>query len=127
METNWSYGLGTQSTAMLILVAQGKLPKPARVVIADTGREAQVGWDYFHTYAEPLMHELGLRVEIAPHSLATVDLYDKRGRTLLPAFTAKGKLPTLCSIEWQVRVIRSEEHTSELQSHSDLVCRLLLE
>src|SRR5437588_1768230 len=25
------------------------------------------------------------------------------------------------------RKIRSEEHTSELQSHSDLVCRLLLE
>src|SRR5438034_3158454 len=24
-------------------------------------------------------------------------------------------------------VVRSEEHTSELQSHSDLVCRLLLE
>src|SRR5438034_2201067 len=26
-----------------------------------------------------------------------------------------------------VMVLRSEEHTSELQSHSDLVCRLLLE
>src|SRR5947207_6245993 len=26
-----------------------------------------------------------------------------------------------------VAAIRSEEHTSELQSHSDLVCRLLLE
>src|SRR5438034_7764272 len=26
-----------------------------------------------------------------------------------------------------VRALRSEEHTSELQSHSDLVCRLLLE
>src|SRR5438034_8774973 len=25
------------------------------------------------------------------------------------------------------RCLRSEEHTSELQSHSDLVCRLLLE
>src|SRR5260221_6137725 len=25
------------------------------------------------------------------------------------------------------RIMRSEEHTSELQSHSDLVCRLLLE
>src|SRR5947207_9811246 len=25
------------------------------------------------------------------------------------------------------RIVRSEEHTSELQSHSDLVCRLLLE
>src|SRR5437588_4790805 len=29
---------------------------------------------------------------------------------------------------WSVSVqLRSEEHTSELQSHSDLVCRLLLE
>src|SRR5437667_4392277 len=27
----------------------------------------------------------------------------------------------------EVGVIRSEEHTSELQSHHDLVCRLLLE
>src|SRR5438034_6667546 len=27
----------------------------------------------------------------------------------------------------QSRIQRSEEHTSELQSHSDLVCRLLLE
>src|SRR5438132_13197938 len=26
-----------------------------------------------------------------------------------------------------VQPVRSEEHTSELQSHSDLVCRLLLE
>src|SRR5215211_9451396 len=26
-----------------------------------------------------------------------------------------------------VATVRSEEHTSELQSHSDLVCRLLLE
>src|SRR5438132_8529945 len=31
---------------------------------------------------------------------------------------------------WRIRpgaLVRSEEHTSELQSHSDLVCRLLLE
>src|SRR5260221_5246435 len=28
---------------------------------------------------------------------------------------------------WQQAYERSEEHTSELQSHSDLVCRLLLE
>src|SRR5438034_7159206 len=27
----------------------------------------------------------------------------------------------------RIRASRSEEHTSELQSHSDLVCRLLLE
>src|SRR5438034_7394489 len=28
---------------------------------------------------------------------------------------------------WPSALMRSEEHTSELQSHSDLVCRLLLE
>src|SRR5438132_3783437 len=28
---------------------------------------------------------------------------------------------------WRRSTSRSEEHTSELQSHSDLVCRLLLE
>src|SRR5436190_16986868 len=27
----------------------------------------------------------------------------------------------------RLRLLRSEEHTSELQSHSELVCRLLLE
>ena len=34
----------------------------------------------------------------------------------------------LCSSPlWWINTDRSEEHTSELQSHSDLVCRLLLE
>src|SRR2546421_7855085 len=33
----------------------------------------------------------------------------------------------LCSCTSAGREIRSEEHTSELQSRSDLVCRLLLE
>src|SRR5438132_9921122 len=44
--------------------------------------------------------------------LAHVDVVDvDRGRALLVVG----------------EVVRSEEHTSELQSHSDLVCRLLLE
>src|SRR5260221_2859047 len=37
-------------------------------------------------------------------------------------------IPSFCgSYEAQKDGMRSEEHTSELQSHSDLVCRLLLE
>src|SRR2546428_7064751 len=32
-----------------------------------------------------------------------------------------------CVLPWEPKVLRSEEHTSELQSRSDLVCRLLLE
>src|SRR5476649_905015 len=35
--------------------------------------------------------------------------------------------PLTLSLEAGTKFSRSEEHTSELQSHSDLVCRLLLE
>src|SRR5438270_5928790 len=49
-------------------------------------------------------------------------------------FTALFVVPTLHRVEQRKRahnaaqrVIRSEEHTSELQSQSNLVCRLLLE
>src|SRR5947207_7305659 len=36
-------------------------------------------------------------------------------------------IPRRVIAERDVEALRSEEHTSELQSHSDLVCRLLLE
>src|SRR5438132_5253212 len=44
---------------------------------------------------------------------------------LLLAFTAFWAY--LAFSQYMLTWIRSEEHTSELQSHSDLVCRLLLE
>src|SRR5260221_8662119 len=43
-----------------------------------------------------------------------------------PASTGSGPRAK-SSAAWPSRRRRSEEHTSELQSHSDLVCRLLLE
>src|SRR5260221_10972492 len=56
--------------------------------------------------------------------------------TLFP-YTTLFRSPTTGSLSWYLRRSRSctgtnldrrsEEHTSELQSHSDLVCRLLLE
>src|SRR5947207_12577217 len=38
-----------------------------------------------------------------------------------------GSSRVLADLELDICSVRSEEHTSELQSHSDLVCRLLLE
>src|SRR5438132_3714290 len=42
-----------------------------------------------------------------------------------------GKNAEELQVDWgqhiDLKAVRSEEHTSELQSHSDLVCRLLLE
>src|SRR2546427_10888657 len=37
------------------------------------------------------------------------------------------QLGLAAGLRQQLRVVRSEEHTSELQSQSNLVCRLLLE
>src|SRR5690349_6439722 len=45
-----------------------------------------------------------------------------RGRTTAPSRRAPRR-----GTRWATRSIRSEEHTSELQSRRDLVCRLLLE
>src|SRR5438132_2094237 len=44
-----------------------------------------------------------------------------------PISSRKSVPPSACSNFPFFCVARSEEHTSELQSHSDLVCRLLLE
>src|SRR5438034_6204031 len=46
------------------------------------------------------------------------------GRTVAAAVRGVKHQPCL---ELRFSLARSEEHTSELQSHSDLVCRLLLE
>jgi hypothetical protein len=101
----WSYGGGVQSVAILVLIAQGRLPKPARVVMADTGRERSLTWEYTEAFARPLLGRLGLELEVISHELAAVDLYSHKGELLLPAFSKKGKLHVFCSVEWKRRVI----------------------
>jgi hypothetical protein len=101
-----SYGGGRQTVAICVLVAQGKLPRPERIVCADTGREAQSTWDYLDAQVAPLLSTVGLTVEIASHDLATVDLYSGNGDLLIPAYTKDGKLPTFCSTEWKRRPVR---------------------
>src|SRR5947207_12510698 len=47
---------------------------------------------------------------------------------MLPMINRFPHKPLIYNIAWKTVIyllIRSEEHTSELQSHSDLVCRLL--
>src|SRR5437588_5887854 len=42
-------------------------------------------------------------------------------------FFSQDRIEAFAQVKYFTRLDRSEEHTSELQSHSDLVCRLLLE
>src|SRR5436190_24386017 len=54
----------------------------------------------------------------------TLNATDCTGTTTKPTMPV---CPGIRRVQRVVRIQRSEEHTSELQSHSDLVCRLLLE
>ena len=101
-----SYGGGTQTVAMCVLVAQGKLPRPDYVIAADTGREMPSTWEYADRYMRPLLASVGLELHIAPHTLATVDVWAGNGDLLVPAYTPTGKLPTFCSDKWKASVVR---------------------
>src|SRR5438034_3164696 len=64
---------------------------------------------------------------------ATTEIYTLSLHDALPislnSITLRNELPGTVRQVMLVpgQIVRSEEHTSELQSHSDLVCRLLLE
>src|SRR5438034_2517380 len=69
------------------------------------------------------------------YATATAAIYTLSLHDALPIWAASGPSSSLAASPsgrktccWsRCRKSRSEEHTSELQSHSDLVCRLLLE
>jgi hypothetical protein len=105
----WSYGGGTQTAAIAVLVLQGKLPRPDVVVMADTGREIQSTWDYLDEVIAPGLASIGLEVQIVSHDYSNYDLWKSDDYLLIPAYTTqagKGKLPTYCSNEWKQRPIR---------------------
>src|SRR5438132_12002831 len=62
---------------------------------------------------------------------ATTEIYTLSLHDALPIYFARGFVQRRAGgtgvDDQQFSFHRSEEHTSELQSHSDLVCRLLLE
>src|SRR2546430_15511132 len=51
----------------------------------------------------------------------------KAGASVEIAGVEVGRVDSIGLNDYQAHVVRSEEHTSELQSQSNLVCRLLLE
>src|SRR5947207_9962766 len=76
----------------------------------------------------------GLRIHAELARRPTRDLVERRPEviSLCSAFqdymmTKNSAHSTNATTSDRLTTVRSEEHTSELQSHSDLVCRLLLE
>src|SRR5438034_6333415 len=84
------------------------------------------------------IHSLGQSSKHALPRPRVFFTFSRNARLILPGYAAHPSVQisnaqaaceqarTCCS-KRSARFLRSEEHTSELQSHSDLVCRLLLE
>src|SRR5947207_7976276 len=69
--------------------------------------------------------------DTAPPEIYTLSLHDalpiSASGKQVGSFFAGACVTSTCFSPDGQWILRSEEHTSELQSHSDLVCRLLLE
>ncbi len=90
---------------MVIMLLRGLLPRPERVIMVDTARERSAVWAYIEKYTRPALSEIGLNLEVVPHSWAYCDLFSHKGKLLLPTHSLGGKkrFPAYCSSEWKKR------------------------
>jgi len=102
----WSYGGGVQTAGIAVLVAEGILPRPDYIVMADTSRETKTTFDYLDQVIRPYLAKVDLDVTIVGREHSNVDLYGHNGYLLIPAFTERGRMPTYCSGEWKREAIR---------------------
>jgi len=101
----WSCGGGTQSGAIAVLIAQGKLPKPDLCFMTDTGREKASTWPFVQGFIRPNLQRVGLDLTIIKATdFASTDIFFDN-TVLLPGFTTQsgsvGKLSPFCSGKWK--------------------------
>lgn len=100
-----SFGAGTQSTAMLILCAEGRLPKPDLVIFADTGSETEATYNHVSNWAIPFckQHQIEFKI-VRSHHGALHEHYLKQ-RNIPMIGIAK------CTVDFKVRPIRRHLRT----------------
>jgi len=108
LTTVWSCGGGVQSTAIAVLICQGKLPKPDYAIMTDCGWEKSATWEYVYGVIIPKLRSIDLNL----HIIKTIDyshndLFDKSGHLVLPAYKyINGKavrFNTHCNDAWKVK------------------------
>src|SRR3989454_7756926 len=82
---------------------------------------------FFNDTATPEIYTLSLHDALPIYALAARELHLGRPVEVAAELREGRQLTILSEVEPQLAGHRSEEHTSELQSPCNLVCRLLLE
>lgn len=105
MRTCLSFGGGVQTTALLVLIADGKLPRPDAVVFSDTGAEHQATYDYMAEVSGPFARKHGIKITVlgadwrTGHYSADLETYCREHR-MLP-----GTWVRWCTDRYKVRPI----------------------
>lgn len=101
----FSYGGGRQSVAIVLLCAEGRIPWPDRIIMADTGLENATTWSYHEKNIQPVLERHHKRLEIAGPQYSRSGLYSNNGALIIPVYSLpRGKYSTWCSSEWKRRV-----------------------
>ena len=95
-----SFGAGTQSTVMLIMAAEGRLPKPDLVVFADTGTESEQTYDHVLNWAIPYCEEHHINFEIVSSDKGKLHEFYLKKRNIPMVGIAK------CTMDFKIRPIR---------------------
>lgn len=114
LKTVFSCGGGVDSTALSVLICQGKLERPDYAVMVDTGFEKTPTMRYVHQWIIPKLAEAGVMLNI----VSTQDYFPNQriinedGFCNCPLFRASDKtgrgqrMSTCCNETWKVKVIR---------------------
>ena len=108
----FSNGGGVQSTAIIVLIAQNRIPKPDLVVMVDTEREKTDVLKYQDEYVVPLCREIGVEyVRVKKSQYTQHDVLLASNETVLPGFftvlnDCNGKSPSFCSAKWKQEVFQ---------------------
>lgn len=107
----WSCGGGVDSTAIAILITQGKLPKPDLAFMTDVGWERSSTWDYVTQVLRPRLKAVGVWLEVIKTSDYTNnDLVGPTGYVVIPAHARRDgkvvKFRTRCSGPWKMTVAK---------------------
>jgi hypothetical protein len=95
-----SFGAGTQSTVMLIMAVEGRLPKPDLVVFADTGTEKEETYDHVKNWAIPYCEQNGIKFEMVSSDKGKLHEYYLKQRNIPMIGIAK------CTMDFKIRPIR---------------------
>ena len=126
-----SSGGGTQSNCMIILAAQGLIPKPDLIVMADTEYEASNVFEYQRKYIQPICDQMGVEYVIIKKSDWTQhDITFGDSDTVLPPFFTEfkgrapdgtiGKQPGFCSDKWKREPI--QRYLNNRYGEKELTC-----